>query len=221
MLGLLAVLLLLLALVLFTPACVRVSFDQGDLAARVQFGPVKVQIFPAVEKEKKPKKEKKSKKKKEEKQEQPKDKKRKINADQILYSVEKLPPVLGRALRRIGRRLHFQPLKIHLLVAGYDPADTAELYGKLQAALAVGLPVLHRITHIRDQDIQLFLDFQETEIDCIADVGISLRLWDVLSAAVCAGGSLFKWYRGFKKLADPAGSQPQKAVVPEEEKAAG
>ena len=39
-------------------------------------------------------------------------------------------------------------------------------------------------------------------MDCIADVGVSLRLWDVLAVALCAGGSLLKWFMGFRKLAD-------------------
>ena len=41
-------------------------------------------------------------------------------------------------LRRTGRSIRLEPLKIHLLVAGPDPAGTAELYGKLEAALGAG-----------------------------------------------------------------------------------
>lgn len=199
----LCVVVLILAVILLTPAQARVSYDRGDLAVWASYGPVKLQILPP--KEKPPKK--KPKKKKPESKKKPKKAKEKkkfsINKEQILYSLEKLPPILGRALRRTGRRIRICPLKVHLLVASADPADTALLYGRLEAALAAGLPALHKLVHVKDEDIQLFLDFAENRMDCIAEVGISIRPWDVLSIAVRAGASLVKWLFGFKKLASP------------------
>ena len=94
------------------------------------------------------------------------------------------------------------PLKIHLLVATSDPADTALLYGKLQGVLAAILPPLHCAVRIRDQDIQLFPDFCEESMDVIADVGLRIRPWDVLVVALFAAGGLVKWYFGFRKRAD-------------------
>lgn len=193
---------LLLAFLLFTPAHLRVGYDQGDVTARVRFGPLKLQLYPRPEKpageEEKPKKEK-AKKEKPAKEPKPK---ANVNLDQILYSVEVLPPILGRALRRVGKRLRFAPLKLHLLVAGEDPAKTAQLFGKLEAALSAGVPRLEQLVHVKGQDIRLFLDFQEERMDCIADVGVSIRLWDLLVIALCAGGSALKWFIGFRKLAD-------------------
>lgn len=203
LLGVLCALLLLLVIVLLIPARVRFSYDRGELALWVRFGPLKLQILPKKEspqaetQEKKPKKDKKGAPKKEKKP------KAKINREQIFYTLETLPPILGRALRRTGRRLRIQPLKVHLLIAGPDPAAAAELYGRLEAALNAALPVLHRVIRIREQDIRLFLDFQEERMDCIADVGGSLRPWDLVSVGVRAGGSLLKWFLGFRKLASP------------------
>lgn len=231
-LGILGVLLLLLAVILLTPAGVRFRYDRGDLSLLVRFGPLKPQIFPR--KEKKPPRRKPKEKKPEKKQaadpekkpaektaaeksapeksapEKPKPKKKaakkpraKINREQILYSLETLPPILGRALKRTGRRLRLTPLKVHLLVAGPDPADTALLYGRLEAALGAALPALHRLVRIKDQDVRLFLDFQREQMDLIADVGLSLRPWDLVSVGLRAGGSLLKWYLRFRKLASP------------------
>lgn len=191
----------MLAILLFTPARVRFGYDRGNVSARLGFGPVKLTLYPGEEKEETPP-EKPTKEKKPKKEKPPKPKAR-VNFDQILYSIEKLPPILGKALKRTGRRLRFGPLKVHLLVAGTDPADTALLYGKLEAALAAGLPQLHRLVRIKDQDIQLFLDFQEERMDCVADVGLSIRVWDVLVIALGAGASAVKWFIGFKRLADP------------------
>lgn len=198
----LAVLGLILGVALFTPGGIRLQYDRGEIKAWARFGPMRFSLYPRPEEP-----EEKILNKAEEQQKAPKKKaeqgkKLRINGDQLLYSLETLPPILGRALRRVGRRLRIAPLKVHLLVAGTDPADTAQLYGRLEAALAAGLPRLHQLVKIREQDIQLFLDFQETAMDCIADVGLSLRLWDVLAVLLCAGGSLLKWFMGFRKLAD-------------------
>ena len=205
----------LLAVILLIPVQIRAAYDQGDISALVRFGPVKITLYPRPEKtgdkkEKKPKKEKKQRKNKktasaadgESATEEKKKKKLNINREQIFYSLEKLPPILGNALKRTGKRIRITPLKVHLLVAGDDPADTALLYGKLEAALAGGLPVLHKLVRIREQDIQLFLDFQEEQMDCIADVGLTIRPWDVLVIGLCAGASALKWFIGFRKLAD-------------------
>ena len=202
-LGILAVLLLALILLLQIPVRVRAAYDQGDLALRVCFGPLKIQLFPrpeqAEEPKKKPKKEPKGKRKKE----KPQKPKAKINREQIFYALEKLPPILGRALKRTGKSIRVEPLKVYLLVAGSDPADTAQLYGRLEAALAAGLPALRRVIRIKDEDIRLYLDFTEQQMDCIADVGIALRPWSLVTIGVRALASLIKWFLGFRKLASP------------------
>lgn len=216
------ILLLLLVIALCIPVHVRASYDQGEIAAWVHYGPVKLQLFPPPKKEQKesgpgaetiPEKEPEKKPKKERKKKKPR---AKINREQIFYSLEALPPILLRALRRVGRRIWVEPLKLHILVAGSDPADTALLYGRLEAVLAGILPPLHRLVRIEEQDIQLFLDFTAGGMDCIADVGISLRPLDALSVGVRAGGSLLKWFWRFRKLSSP----PPAAEEPADQAAA-
>lgn len=205
LLGVLTVLLLLilaLILLLQIPVRVRFSYGQGDLTLRLRFGPVKIQLFPRPEQSEEPKKQPPEKPKKE-KKEKPEKPKGKINREQIFYALEKLPPILGRALRRTGRSIRLEPLKVYVLVAGYDPADTGLLYGRLTAALAAGLPVLRQTVRIRDEDIRLYLDFTEQQTDCIADVGLVLRPWSLAAAGVRALASLVKWYLGFRRLASP------------------
>ena len=224
----LLVLLAALVIALTIPARARFSYDQGALALWVRYGPVRLQLFPP--KEKPPRKKRRTKEepaaqeppqsdsspserlkeKRKKKSPKPPKPRQGINLDQILYSLETLPHILSRALRRTGRSIRLEPLKIHLLVAGPDPAGTAELYGKLEAALGAGLPALHRLVRIEDQDIRLFLDFQAEEMDCIADVGIALRPGGLAGIGLQAGGSLLKWLIGFKKLASPAGDGKKK-----------
>ena len=211
----LGILALILAAAVLTPVQVRVTYDRDGLTVRAGYGPLHLQLYPrpAGEKEKKeakPKKEKKAKKEKPEKEKKPR---AKINREQILYSLEKLPPVLGKALKRAGRRVTISPLQVFLLIAGTDPADTAQLYGCLTSALASGLPVLQRTVRVREQDIRLYPDFAEELTRCEADVGVSIRPWDVLVIAVCAGASLVRWFLGFRKLASPPPAEKETADV--------
>lgn len=207
----LCVILLLLGLVLFTPIRARVSRDEEGLRVWLKIGPAKIPLYPekfqeealeAPPKEEKPKPEKPAKKRK------------KLTMEQILYLLEGAPPILGRALRRTGRRIRICPLMVHVLVSASDPADTGLLYGKLQAALAALLPMLHRRIHIAEQDIRLYPDFEGQGVDYRLDVGIAIRLWDILVIGLCAGASGVKLLVGMKKLApkDPAGDpeKPQK-----------
>lgn len=204
----LCVILLLLGLVLFTPIRARVSRDEEGLRVWLKIGPAKIPLYPekfqeealeAPPKEEKPKPEKPAKKRK------------KLTMEQILYLLEGAPPILGRALRRAGRRIRICPLMAHVLVSASDPADTGLLYGKLQAALAALLPMLHRRIHIAEQDIRLYPDFEGQGVDYRLDVGIAIRLWDILVIGLCAGASGVKLLVGMKKLApkDPAGD-PEK-----------
>lgn len=196
----LGVLALALAAAALTPVHVRVSYDGDGLTVRARYGPLLLYPRPAGGKKKK---ETEPKEKKREKPEKKKKPGAKINREQIFYSLEKLPPVLGRALKRVGRRVTITPLRVYLLIAGTDPADTAQLYGRLTSALASGLPVLQRTVRIREQDIRLYPDFAAERTQCEADVGMRIRPWDVLVTGVCAGVSLIRWFLGFRKLASP------------------
>lgn len=219
LLGILGALLLMLAVLLAMTAQIRAVYDQGEASLWVRYGPLKLQIYPpkppkTEDSEASPKKKKPRKPKKEKNAEDTPEKgKLSISAEQILYALETLPPILGRALGRTRRSIRVRPLKLHLLIAGGDPAGTALLYGRAQAALAAGMPVLRRAVRIGEEDIRLFLDFQRTRPDCIADVGVSIRCWDAARIAVCAGGSLVKWFLKFRKLAPP----PEKQAAEEKQ----
>lgn len=195
-------LLALLVILLLIPVKVRFRYEDGAPFLAVRYGPVKLQLFPRPEK-KEPEDAEKPPKEKKEKPEKKKKPKARINREQIFYALEKLPPILGRALRRTGRSIHISPLKLYILAAGYDPADTAQLYGRLEAALAAGFPILEKALRLKDADVRLYVDFQEEPMDAIADVGVSLRPGSLVWIALRAGGSLLKWFLGFRKLASP------------------
>lgn len=206
-LGILVGLAVLILLLLQIPVKIRASYQNGTPELLVRYGPIRRRLFPPPDgkketdgKKKGPEKAKKADKPKKEKQKKPG---AKINREQIFYALEKLPPILGRALRRTGRSIRVDPLKVYVLVAGYDPADTALLYGRLEAAAAAGLPILEKVLRLKDPDVRLYLDFNERELDVIADVGVALRPGSLVWMALRAGGSLLKWFLGFRKLASP------------------
>ena len=210
----LCVILLLLGLVLFTPIRARVSRDEEGLRIWLKIGPAKIPLYPEKFQEEAMEAPPQKMKEKKAKPEKPAKKRKKLTVEQILYLLEGAPPILGRALRRTGRRIRIRPLALHVLVSAEDPADTGLLYGKLQAALAALLPILHRGVRIAEQDIRLYPDFEGQGMDYRLDVGIAVRLWDILVIGLCAGASGVKLLVGMKKLApkDPAGDpeKPQK-----------
>lgn len=195
----LCVILLLLVFVLFTPILVRVIREEEGLLVRLHVGPVKLQVYPPKEEAQQPLEEEEKPQEKKIK-EKPAKQRKPLTKEQILYLVEKLPPILGRALRRVSRRVRIGPLKVYVLLSEEDPADTALLYGKVEAALMAALPVLHRHLQIRDQDIRIYPDFQGSGMDYRLDVGIAIRLWDVLVIGLCAGASGLKTLIGMKRL---------------------
>lgn len=207
---LLGMILLAAAVLLLIPLNLRVSYEAGALRAWLRYASKTIDLYPPKEgkDEKTGSEDQNTAKSKEEK---PKKEKTKPNWEQISYSLDVLPRVFLRALRRTGRRIVITPLKFHLLVAGIDPADTAVLYGKLQAVLAAVLPPLHQAVQIREQDIRLFLDFCEERMDCVVDFGVRIRPWDMLTVALSAMGGVIKWYFGFKKRAStPEASHKKK-----------
>ncbi len=220
---LLILLCLFLLVLLFLPVSLCVSYEAGELRVWLRYASWTIPLFPAEKKEKPPKKEKKPSKHKP-KPEKPKKAKKKTlskpNLQQITYSLDVLPKVFLRAVRRIGRRIRITPLKVHLLIVTSDPADTAVLYGKLYGGLQAFLPLLHRAVRIEEQDIQLFPDFTQERMDYIVDVGIRIRPWDALTVAILMAGGCIKWFIGYKKRADTTKSVQQQNATAQADSAA-
>lgn len=194
----LGVVLLAILVILLLPISVRVNYEAGTFRFWLRYAGKVILQHPAHptgrEKEKKTKPDEAA----TESSPEPK-KKPKVNWEQISYSLDVLPRLIVKSLSRTAGCIQIRPLKIHVLVAGPDPADTAVLYGKLHGVLAAVMPSLHRAVRIKDQDIQLFPDFCEERMDFIVDLGFRIRIWDLLVVAVSAMFGVLKWYLGFRK----------------------
>lgn len=120
--------------------------------------------------------------------EKPAKQRKPLTKEQILYLVEKLPPILGRALRRVSPPGSVSAAEGICAALGGGPSRHGpSLWEMVEAVLMAALPVLHRHLQIRDQDIRIYPDFQGSGMDYRLDVGIAIRLWDVLVIGLCAG----------------------------------
>lgn len=197
----LAAVLLVLVCLLALPVGVAAR-RQEKLTVDVTVGPFSIAVYPGKgEKKKKKKKESPSKASEPEKEEKPGP-----NGAQLRYTLEVLPGVLVKALSQTRRRIVISPLKVTAVFGGEDPADVALLYGRAQAFVSGGIPVLESLVKLRHTEIRLGTDYEAETTRWTGEAGISLRVWDGLVIGVGALSGLLRWYSGYKKL----GSTPAK-----------
>ena len=196
-LGVLALLLLLLCLLRLGA---RVSWGT-EVRVTAILGPVRLQILPGKEK---PRKEKPKKAESAEKREKKPKKARKSlpkpNGEDIREALHLLLPALKRALGKLGRGIRIDPLRVSLTLAGKnDPADAAEKYGYLQAAVWAWMPQLQRFLHIPDPRIHTGVDFEAEGTDFGGEAAVTLRLGTLLAMGFALLIPAVKWFRSYRK----------------------
>lgn len=206
----------LLALLLALPAGVRVRWD-GQPLVLLRLGPLRFQLLPP-KKEKKPEKPAKDTASPEKKAKKEKKPRPRFNREQLLYSIDRGLHLIGKLLVRFRRGLRLDPVVLRLTVAGPDPADAAALYGRLCAALSALLPGLRQLVSIRNEDIRLSLDFDRTELELFADIGVSMRVFHLLGMGFAALGALVTWAIGYRRRAsnEPEKPAPEQASPKQE-----
>ena len=140
----------------------------------LRLGPIRMQVVPKKEMaKKKPKKDKATKKKKE----KPKKEMPKITARAVLDSLPELWQILKKGLRMTFHRVRVAPMDISAVIGGDDPADTALLYGRLNAAMYTAMPMLQELVHMPDPHIHLEPELQGGETRISGEVGVSFLIW--------------------------------------------
>lgn len=196
---------------------VRISV-QGTAAAWVTVGPFRIQVAPSKPKKEKKKTEPKKKKPPEgkDKQKQPK-KFPKPTLDDIRSAIHTLGPPLKRALRRTRRGIRIDPLRISFTVGGANnPAEAAELYGLLHAAVWTVMPVAEELLVIPEPSIHVGLDFDAAGFKAAGDVGISIRVGTIIALGFGVGIPALKWILSWfkKKKAEPRPESKDKKDTP-------
>ena len=204
---LLLFILAVLVIVLITP--IKIGVIYPELTVYVKWNGIKYTILPMKKKDKKDKKEKKKKPKQAENHNKPaentaekteqaegnkpakSEKKPKKKKESFLkkLTVEKIKAIIKIVFglsRKILKGITFEQLYVMLTVADEDKAKMAEDYGKLCIVLIEAQPVLESIFTVKDQHINVGMDFSKSEMAVACDVIVYVRPVTLLIAAVAA-----------------------------------
>ena len=182
--------LILLALL---PLGVSARYDESGAAVRVIAGPVFITLFP--QKKKKPKQQKK--RSPEKKPEKPEKKRASAPNGKKGGSWPDFLPLVHTALDFLGefrRKLRVRRLELKLILAGDDPADLGQNYGRACAAMGNLWPRLERLFVIKKRDVQVECDFTADKTAVFACVDITITLGRLIALAVKYGVRILKQY---------------------------
>ena len=202
-LKILAVLALLIALLCLLRLGVRASWGTETRVTAI-LGPVRLPLVPKKEGKtgkEKPKKEK-QKKEKPAKEKATKDRQPlpKPGKEDIREALQLLLPALKRALRKLGRGIRIDPLCVSLVLGGKnDPADAAEKFGYLQAAIWSGMPQLERWMHIPDPRIHTDVNFDAEKTEVSGEAAVTLRLGTLFAMGFALLIPALKWFLHYRK----------------------
>ena len=97
------------------------------------------------------------------------------------------------------RKLRLDVLEVKLTMAGDDPADAAENYGRIWAAIGNFQPQLERWLVIKKRDIQVRCDFTTNKSTILAHIRMTITLGRILALAVVYALRALKEYFIFTK----------------------
>ena len=180
------------------PLGISFRYGSGGAVVRALVGFVQWKVFPAKKKEPKEKKETK-----------PKDKPKKTaKTGAKQEKTEKKPkekggplsdflPLVYVALDLLAdfpRLFRIHRLDVNVILAGSDPADLGENYGKACAALGNLWPRLEEIFVIRRRDIRMQCDFESSETKINARLDISVTIGRLLGFTFRHGTKALREY---------------------------
>ncbi len=204
-LWIIGVLCALVVLIALLRVGVRVTLHGGEMAVDVKVGPVRFRVFPGKDRKQPSEAQNTAQNKKTFKEAgikpaSAKSKLPKIPMAEIKNLIKTLWPPLKEALARTRRGIRIDPLQLSLTVGGEeDPAEAAQLYGKLSGAVWTSMPVLERMIAIREPQIHLEIDFQAPKTTAEGTIGISIRMGTALAIMWTLTVPGVKWFLAFQK----------------------
>ena len=101
------------------------------------------------------------------------------------------------------RKLAVKRLRIRAVLAGGDPAKTAQSVGKAWETIGIALPILERAFRIKERRIVVYPDFNASKTDLEAELELRLRIGGVVLLVLKFGckavALLFRQKRAEKK----------------------
>jgi len=188
----LIIILALILLILCLSVGADAAYDSSGFTLKIVIGPFRKTLLPA--KKKKPKKEKEPKEEPEEKPEKDEKPKTGLPFRITLSDIRELLGIVFRLLGRLRRALSIDRFMLHLLVTADDPYDAVTRFGVINALLSALDGPAHRALKIRDEDIQTCVDFEEEDMIVEARIVLTLQIWEILYAVLCAGCAAAIWF---------------------------
>lgn len=173
-----------LFLLAILPVGISALYNEDGPLVNLLIGPVKILLFPGKKKEK-PEKKKKEEKKKETKGSSSKKKTKKKGG-----SIQDFLPLVEKVLDFLGafrRKLRVNRLEMKLILAGADPADLAENYGKAWTALGNLMPLFENVFVIKKRDLEVECDFLADSTLITARLDLTITIGRIISLLIVQG----------------------------------
>ena len=186
-----------------------ISYEGGQLAVSAKAAGITIRLLPKEEKDgEKPKKEKKPKKKK-------KDKKKEAGEEENAGKKKGLPLGMNREelfellkavlshFARFPRKFRIDRFKLHLLIAGADPYNTAIAFSYVNECLSILLPLARRGFKVKESDVRTDVDFTTDRFSGEFALGLSIRIGQIFGTifgtAIAGAGVILKSRKRQKK----------------------
>lgn len=189
------------------PVGLRVRYNDAGMRLWVLAGPVRINLYPRPQKEKKEKQEKAPKKEKKpttgkKASEQKEAKTDPAAAPEKGGRLTDFLPLAQMALEFLGdfrRKLRLDNLYFRLILAGEDPYQVAVSYGRCWAAVGNLLPQLDRLFVIQKRDIEVECDFTASETLVIFHLDLTITIGRLLTTAGKFSVRVLKEYLKIRK----------------------
>lgn len=189
------------------PVGLRVRYNDAGMRLWVLAGPVRINLYPRPQKEKKEKQEKAPKKEKKpttgkKASEQKETKTTPAAAPEKGGRLTDFLPLAQMALEFLGdfrRKLRLDNLYFRLILAGEDPYQVAVSYGRCWAAVGNLLPQLDRLFVIQKRDIEVECDFTASETLAIFHLDLTITIGGLLTTAGKFSVRVLKEYLKIRK----------------------
>ena len=188
--GVLAGVLTILFLVSLVRVGVRVEYDDGQMRIRLRVGAIGLRIYPIKKNaERSPVKP----------ELPPKQSRTEPDTRGKAALLWELLPAALHAAGALRRKILIDPLKMHILLAGSDPAALAVAFGGVNGIIGMVLPLLEQNFHIHRQEIRTAVDFQRVHSEIQIEAAMSLTVGQGLILSLHFGwealGVLLRWRR--------------------------
>lgn len=193
-------------LLAFLPLGVRVRYDGDGARAILLAGPVRLALYP-----KKPASQKKKTKTETKSETEMPPTPAPVSEAGNAQPAEEKPggswrdflPLVKLALKFLGdlrRKLRIDRLDCRLVLAGEDPCDLAQTYGRAWAAVGNLLAAMEKTFRIQKRDVEVLCDFQATETKITFRADVSICLGRLLALVVRYGIRALKEYLTLRKI---------------------